>query len=296
MKKGKPDDNFQYSGFVLTFEPERTQWLRERIEYDKEFKESFSALDFKFVRRELMLLVLKKEPISISAIALMERMQGSGGSGKLKMRMTDSVIIDDPIQDNELKEVNLSKIVCTPETLKRIDSNIWVKLISEIKVIRPDISDEIDSLLIKRGKEQPFQDQSERVARLNEQRDALGLSLDIAQIDRTSVMINFESNKINMARSILDLLDSQTVQERSLIEHDSRIYKSLLKNKLPRSALFSEGLDREVRVYVTDKDPLETILGIDLIIYQSRFRPFLKHYATSFLACPRDPDSEYRAG
>ena len=85
-KSNKPTP--PYSGFVLTFEPERTQWLAERMHTGVEITESFSALDWELNKRELVLLVFNRDPMSISALALMERMHGSGGSGKLKMRMS----------------------------------------------------------------------------------------------------------------------------------------------------------------------------------------------------------------
>lgn len=46
----------QYSGFILTFEPERTQWLAKRLYSDNEITESFSAIDWEFERRELVFL------------------------------------------------------------------------------------------------------------------------------------------------------------------------------------------------------------------------------------------------
>ncbi len=112
-----------YSGFVLTFEPERTQWLAEQLHPGAELKESFSALDWKFERRELVMLVLNRDPFAISAMALMERMHGSGGSGKVKMRMSEMVVFDDAVSTKELTFANLDSIICTPETLKRSTHN-----------------------------------------------------------------------------------------------------------------------------------------------------------------------------
>ena len=89
MPKRKTRIKKQYSGFVLTFEPARTEWLADRLYPDAEISESFSAIDWEFERKELVFLVLSTDPHSISAMALMERMHGSGGSGKLKMRIRE---------------------------------------------------------------------------------------------------------------------------------------------------------------------------------------------------------------
>ena len=107
----------QYSGFVLTFEPARTEWLADRLYPDAEISESFSAIDWEFERRELLFLVLNTNPHSISAMALMERMHGSGGSGKLKMRMSKMIVFDDPIVDDELDVEDFIATVSTPERL-----------------------------------------------------------------------------------------------------------------------------------------------------------------------------------
>ena len=73
MTKNKGKVKNLYSGFVLTFEPVRTQWTAEQLYPDAEISESFSAIDWEFERRELVLLVLDHDTLSISAMALMER-------------------------------------------------------------------------------------------------------------------------------------------------------------------------------------------------------------------------------
>jgi hypothetical protein len=278
MPKKKNTSPNSYSGFVLTFEPERTQWLKDQLQAGAELKESFSSLDWTFERRELVLLVLNADPLSISAITLMERMHGSGGSGKLKMRMSEMVVFDKPVTESELRITDLRSIVCTPETLNRTEPSTWEALIVGLRQVRPFYADSIDLLISSREAERRILGQSNRVARLNEQRDGLGLTLDIAQIDRTSVMKAMKVDKIETAKSILDLLDTIPIQERSLLEHDARIFQLLLGQKTSHSAMFSDGSDRSVRsvrVHVVDKTDLETVLGIDLIIYSTCHENFL---------------------
>lgn len=265
----------QYSGFVLTFEPERTQWLAERLHSGTSLTESFSVLDCSFEQRELVLLVLDVAPVSIAAIALMERMHGSGGSGKLKMRMSKKVIFDEPVADSEFLVTDLHSVVCTPETLKRTDPATWDALIVELCQVRPKSAESVAELISSRETERRILGQSNRIERLNEQRDGLGLTLDIAQLDRASVMKAMKVGNIESANSILDLFDALPVQERSLLEHDARVFNFLLGSKASRSAVFSDGTDRSVRVHVVDKTDLETVLGIDLIIYSTCYENFL---------------------
>jgi len=275
MPKKKVKIENQYSGFAITFEPARTQWIAERLTPDAEISESFSAIDWKFERRELVFLVLHHDPASISAMALMERMHGSGGSGKLKMRLSKIITFDDPIAEHELKLDRFSSIVSTPETLNRIDLKNWKILIEKIPKLRPDYAELIDQLIRYRKTELRLLGQSDRVARLNEQRDGLGLALDIAQFDRSAILKGIKIEKADKANSILELLDTIPIQERDLLEHDARIFKLLLGEQPYHSAIFSNGADRSVRVHVVDKTNIETVLGIDLIIYSTCFENFL---------------------
>jgi hypothetical protein len=65
------------------------------------------------------------------------------------------------------------------------------------------------------------------------------------------------------------------VQERSLLEHDKRMIELALGGESFKSSLYFDGLGRSVRAYVVDKTPLETVLGIDLIIYNTCYENFL---------------------
>ena len=274
-KKNTPKQPTLYAGFVLTFEPERTEWLAEKIYSGNDLAESFSALDWKFERRELALLVLSKAPLSISAMCLMERMHGSGGSGKLKMRMSNIILFDTPIENEEISNYDLNSIVCTPETLSRTDISTWDNLLAELKQLRPEKSSAINHLIELRIEEHRLLGGSNRVRILNEQRDGIGLSLDIAEMDRPTVLKGIKIENINNASSILDLLDILPIQERTLLEHDSRIFDQLLGDLPRRSGIFSEGRGKSVRAYVVDQTNIETVLGIDLIIYSTCYDSFL---------------------
>jgi hypothetical protein len=265
----------EYSGFVLTFEPERTDWLAEKLHSGRDLADSFSALDWEFERRELVLLVLSKEPLAISAIAMMERMHGSGGSGKLKMRISNIFTFDPPVQQRELWLANLEDVICTPETLSRTEHSAWEGLLAEIRELRPSAVTAIDRLIALRGEERRLLGESNRIERLNEQRDGVGLSLDIAELDKGKVLKSLKAEKVDTASSILDLLDGLPIQERTLLEHDARIFQTLLGSSPTKSAMFSDGGERSVRVHVVDQTPIETVLGIDLIIYSTCYENFL---------------------
>lgn len=268
-------DPMAYGGFVLTFEPERTEWLAQHLSPDLKLTESFSAVDWDLAQRELVFIVLAQHPYSIAAFGLMERMYGSGGFRKPKMRMSQIHIFDMPVSEGELGCDDFGEMVCTPERMYRIVPRDWESILGNIKTARPRDADAIDEIVAQRKAERRILGDSNRVERLNEQRDALGLVLDIADIDRLPVLQSIEAGKTDSASSILDLLDDLPVHERSIVEHDAHVFESLLGEAPTKSMTFGGKSGRSVRVLVVDKTDIETVLGIDLIIYQSRYENFV---------------------
>ena len=277
MAKAVKANKTLYSGYLLAFEPKRTEKIRSSLYIESEASESFSAMDWSFEHREIALLSLSGESSEISGIVLMERMHGSGGTGKLKLRMYAPLLLEQPISQNELGQVmafNIKERVSTSERLKRIPVPEWVPLLNAVKRLRPGITDQLDALIRKREEERRIEGDSPRLLRLMEQRDAIGLALDVASLDRQGILREANYDKTDSAKSALDLLDQEPLQEQDLIRKDEQIFKKLLMGDM-RAARFIGPGKREVRVYVYDKKPLETVLGVDLLIYQESYKSFL---------------------
>jgi hypothetical protein len=107
-----------------------------------------------------------------------------------------------------------------------------------------------------------------------EQRDCVGLALEIANLDRQAILRSLDISTTDEARSILDLLDHEPLYEQDAIRHDQRVFKGLLTSQM-RHGVFTNGTDQVVRIHVYDKKPLETILGIDLLVFQETYQSFL---------------------
>ena len=269
------NDKPPYSGYLLSFEPRRTEKIHGQLYGIGEASESFSAMDWTFERRELVLLALIPEEPSICGAALMERMHGSGGTGKLKMRLSDPMLIDDAITATELQNVvALADCVSTAERLKRIDVAIWPQLLDTIKRLRPSVASQLNALIAMRETERRLVVDGDRALRLMEQRDAIGMVLEIANLDRHSILRALNGDKVSTADSILDLLDHEPLQEQDVIRHDEQVFKELLFQDMRHGKFVGTG-GRQVRVHVYDKKPLETVLGIDLLIYQECYKSFL---------------------
>lgn len=264
-----------YTGYLLAFEPKRTVKIAEKLNGGQEVSESFSAMDWTFEHREVVFLSLSPKDPSIGAAVLMQHMYGNGGTGKLKMRMTHPVLIDDAITAKELADVvTLGDCISTAERPKRIATSVWPNLFDAIKLLRPQLAVQLDALLSGRVEERRLTGDSAHVLRLMEQRDAIGIVLEVASLDRQTILRNLKSDKVDNATSVLDLLDHEALQEQDVIRRDEQIFKELLTQDM-RHGSFVGPSGRQVRVYVYDKKPLETVLGIDLLIYQESYKSFL---------------------
>lgn len=265
-----------YSGYFLKFESGRINKIQENLEYPGEASESFSAMDWTFERREIALLSLTPGEACIDAVVLMERMHGSGGTGKLKMRMWAPVLIEKSISSTELADAfPAAKRLCSAETFQRIPPEEWPRVIEAIKRQRPSLSERLDALVALREEQNRLTGDDAKILRLTEQRDAIGLTLDIASLDRKTILRAAHLERIESARSVLDLLDQESRHEQDLIRDDQKVFEGLLSKTDMRSAEFEGVGSRKVRVHVYDKKPLETVLGIDLLIYMADYKSYL---------------------
>lgn len=234
-------------------------------------------MDFRFYPRELVFLVLQQEPTAIGAFVMMEfSARGNGDFAKRRMSMDKPwLVFDQSVSSSELSSIDLRTLISTPGRMQRLNVTAWNLLIKKIRELRPNDAESLDSLIARRTEQHRLLDDSNRSRYLNEQRDALGLALDIGDQDRQGILKSMNVADAENARSVLDLIDSITLPERNLLEHDCGIFKKLLGVLPTRAINFGNARDRSVRVMVVDQTDFETALGIDLIIYQSCFNSFL---------------------
>lgn len=267
----KPNDS--YSGFILTFEPERTKWIAEHIEIH-DITESFSSRDNKFEPKELVFLVLDHEPPSFSAIAIMQRVRGSGGSAKIKMRFSNSIIFNKDII--LLEELGCSNSdLRSPESIQRVSQSKWLLMVENIKKTCPDQASEIQALIESRTQVNTVNFDTPKGQNINEQRDGLGLALEISDIGKREVLSGIRLDYYDNAKSVLDIFDSIEPYERDLVERDAVLFRKILGIDPASVGKFTDGIDRSVRVMVTDKTSIEETLGVDLIIYSSCYNSYL---------------------
>ncbi len=158
--------------------------------------------------------------------------------------------------------------------IKRFDPGNWHVLNDLVRGLRPHLAYRLDELTLLRtavGGQEPI---DSRTTRLAEERDAIGLALDIAGVDRKKLFRSVKRIDAENATSILDIIDAQPIAERSIIEGDRAALQLALSGE-SASASFKDDRRREVRIYVLDSTPLETATGVDLLLYQHGYQSFL---------------------
>ena len=291
--RGKKGKSKEYGGFLLTFEPERTATIRETLFTYKTASESFSSKDFPFEKCELVGLVARGSPSTIFALALMRRMRGSGGTSRVKMRISDPVFFESAIQVSEQENgEGLESHVSTAENMVRIEPKIWDAFLQTLKDLRPATSEEIDSLIQSRIADIVRPVKTDRTAILLQQRDALGLCLDIAELDRPRILKEGNDTLLDVpsTKSILEIFHSLPIAERTILEGDASVFKDLLGAQFS-SANYEGLMGRRVVVHVSDMTPLETATGVDLYIYQEQYESFL---LIQYKAMRREDDWFYK--
>lgn len=272
----------EYGGFILTFERGRRKKIDAALRlYRHEATETFSAVDWKFHPRELVLLSLGIDESSyvgahtLNGAALMERMKTGGATGKLKMRLHSPVMFEEPIELKELPPaLRRQDLFSTSLKLRRLQNETWRELFEQIKELRPRLASALSELERRQFDDRRIFPEDARTERLMEQRDAIGVAVDIAGLDRQRVLKSLDSARLDTASSALDLLDSEPLQEQDAIRMDQMAFGKLLTQGM-RHARFSNQSGAEVRIHVYDRKPIETVLGIDLLIYMPLYAAYI---------------------
>lgn len=265
----------EYGGFILGFEPARTETIKDYLANNWNVSESFSSQDWNLQSREMVYLARREPRPEIVGAALMLKRGRGGGTKRIKMLFAKSVLFEKPISSNEAADgERLGQIVSTADNLKRYRAGPWSELNHLIKTLRPTYADSIEQLAQLRVDSNKPAIAADRGTRLSEERDSFGLALDIAGLSRHKILRTTSVKRLSSAASILELIDAQPIAERSLIESDSAALEIALQSAF-QNAKFKDDRGREVRAYVLDSTPLETATGVDLLLYQEQFGSFL---------------------
>jgi hypothetical protein len=282
VKKPKQRDKSEYSGFVLTFEPGRSELIDAALRYRRqEATETLSSRDWKLYSRELVFLSFSfghdfgVRDETIDGMVLMQRLKVPAATGKWKMRLESPVMLENPIELREFPS-GLRRLLRFSNSINlvRLEQKAWRQLVERAKALRPDTAQALDKLIAQRTEDRRIFPTNTRTTRLMEQRDAVGIAVQMAGLDRSAVLGSLDPAKMASSDSVLDLLDHESLQEQDALRIDQAAFGALLSPGM-RHGRFSDGKGAQVRVHIYDRKPLESILGIDLLIYMPLYRSYI---------------------
>lgn len=269
-----------YRGFIVEFEPERSSHVKEWLRAGYKVSDSFSSDDWSLERKEVFLLLgpeRAKDGKALIGAVFVEQMRGTGGLRKPKYRFTRPVLFGKAIQSEELVNAKLDIVqsISGPNGGIRLTLELWNSLLAFLRKAKPAQAQALDALVALVETEAQIIGGTNRLDRLAEQRDAVGLVLDMAGLDRAEIFNSIEAAKTDEADGFLDLLTTYRQQERSLIDHDERWLQLLLQDAAKGLTFSTPGKAAKVKVRITDREPLETALGVDLLIYHSLYNSLI---------------------
>jgi hypothetical protein len=110
---------------------------------------------------------------------------------------------------------------------------------------------------------------------LGEQKEAVATAMTIAGIDR-SELLNWDISESEAPQSFLDGLSQVRLREDPMVINDAQVLPGFdAIGSTPFNSVVFEDDQRKLTVLITNRQPLEEQLGVDLIYYNETFQSFL---------------------
>ncbi|MCA7965547.1 hypothetical protein [Burkholderia cenocepacia] len=262
-------------GFLISFEPERSRLFEDRARAGHYFSLELSRLDNSAKTREFFLVCFDGEGKEISAAAMASYKAGPQNTGARNYRFSDFVFFK-PISVTQLESMvspgtKKSLVKSVGGVARRMSPVAWDEVRLTVSALLPSVASELEALWQKVCQPERIETSS-NLQTLALQRDAIGLALDCAKLGNTRRDVFRKAKPVDenaKEDSFISYLEGVApTQERELVDYDRNAFASL---ELPDFAVtgdlsIGEG-SRKLHVQTLDKGPLETALGVDLLIY-----------------------------
>jgi hypothetical protein len=262
-------------GFLIYFEPERSVLFEQKARNNSHFSAELSQLDNSAKGRELFLVCFDGEGKTISAAAMVSHKRGQRNTGAYNYRFSDFVLFA-PIVIEQL--ANMLPAVTRKALLKssggvarRISPVGWEEVLSIVSGLRPAQAGSLAALWSKVC--QPERVETEpNLQNLALERDAIGLAFDCAGSGKSRRDLLRKAKLVDPAApedSFINYIkEAAPLQERELIEHDKAVFENLELPDFRATGALSIGEGaRRLYLRTLDKGPLESAIGVDLLIY-----------------------------
>lgn len=267
-------------GLFITFEPARRQVLQDAAKMRGRFSVELSASDWDIGRKEMFLIGFSDDRESVDCAALGRRKSGPRNTGAYNIEFTGFVFFEQISLPRLLKALPTS----ARQTVKEREGRrgkwfppvAWGVVLTQLGEERPFVRSAIESLWSQVNSPDSVVE-GNQLQKLALQRDAIGLSLEIAGLAdmRRQTFRKISGVKTDAKiESFISLMDSQVPQERTLVDYDRSIFETLIARGESQSAIFSDG-PRNLRVWTVDKSKIEHFAGVDLVILNRDYNSLL---------------------
>jgi hypothetical protein len=213
---------------------------------------------------------------SIDALAVM-RAGARVANYKTRVSITDVYKLDAPLKLGrvvaEINEPLRAAIELALTSGGRLSPDVSKVVRDVLLRLRPELEDVVERLehLAHLGREPLWEDDSEPIVAY--ERDAVGLALSFAGIDRVEILRKWVDNP---RVPFLDGLNEYRVSEDAIVTHDSQVFGSwdTLGPSLTGITVFRDG-NRELTVVNANRQPIEHTLGVDLLYYANEFDSYV---------------------
>jgi hypothetical protein len=266
-------------GLFIAFENSRREVLLTSVEEVGRFSVELSASDWRVDKKEMYLLSLRERRDHIDFAAIGRRKGGPRNTGAHNIEFTDFVPINFSLADLLDKLPEPARALVKAREGRRgkwFPPTSWSALLNLIRRRRPGIGPQLDALWAKVTAVDDSRGEG-HVEKLGLQRDAIGLSLDIAgmtSIRRKTFRKIGPISPEDDADSFIALMDDASPQERELVDHDRSLLAGIVARGEYETTGFTDG-PRSLRVWTVDKGPIERFAGIDLVILNKDFNSLL---------------------
>ena len=262
-------------GFLISFEPERSRLFEQRARAREPFSLELSRLDHSAKTREFFLVCFDGEGKQISAAAMASYKAGPQNTGARNYRFSDFVFFE-PISVTQLESrvssaAKKALVRSVGGVARRMPPVAWEEVRRAVSGLRPFIASELEALWQKVCQPERIETSS-NLQTLALQRDAIGMALDCAKLGNTRRDVFRRAKPVNERAkedSFISYLEEVApTQERELVDYDRNAFANLVLPDFEVTGDLSLGEgSRSLHVQTLDKGPLETALGVDLLIY-----------------------------
>ena len=243
------------------------------------FSVELSAKDWDAGQREMFLISFSDDSRPVECVALGRRKGGPRNTAGHNFEFTDFVFFE-PIPLSQLEAAAPSSLRHTIKSLDRgrgkwFPPVSWKAALKRLLQLRAEKAPEILEVW-RKANSSSAEIPREHAEKFALQRDAIGLSMDIAGMSELRRQMlrdaNVKSDE-SAPTSFIELMNSRP-QERSIVEHDRGVFLSLVAQGKGAHASFTEG-NRQLHVWTVDKGRVEEYAGVDLVILNRDFNSLL---------------------